>query len=202
MQKLGSIVGRVGLAGSLSAMALAAALTTSPVASAFAAGATPPAQTPATASQSVHHRWRHHWPLFVQGRPTQFHAGAASGLYVWHDLHGPSRWHVEVTDPQGTNSEYTGTLRTDGAFVDLISVQPEKDDYIAQDGKGIIRFKFHTYAGIDGVRFAVAGGRHLRMHLSINGTPAPTSEIVIGHGNHNPKQNPFTFTRERSPKPF
>lgn len=70
-----------------------------------------------------------------------------------------------------------------------------KDDQISQTGAGTITFDLKTYSGFDGLKFSVDGGQHLTMNLSIDGRPAPTSEIFLGDHNVNPTSNPLTFTR-------
>jgi len=55
----------------------------------------------------------------------------AAGYRVWRNANEDTHWHVETTDLKGVSHEYTGTLRTDGKFVNVTNVLPENDDKVA-----------------------------------------------------------------------
>ncbi|HLG72431.1 MAG TPA: hypothetical protein VK009_18595 [Chloroflexota bacterium] len=132
-------------------------------------------------------------PAFA-ARPDGFHAGDASGVYIWHTAGVDHGWHLETTDPRtGGVHTYTGTLTTDGKFSDVHLVRAENDDSATIDGNGNLNFSFRTASGIDGMDFRDPGGTHITFNLSMDGSPLPTSEINLGDNSRHPASNPFTL---------
>ncbi|HEY7065239.1 MAG TPA: hypothetical protein VII06_27430 [Chloroflexota bacterium] len=135
------------------------------------------------------------WPGGVEGRPAGFHPGAPGDYYVWHTDNDVPHWHVETTDLPGFNHVYTGTLTTDGQFVGVDVAQPEADDWIRQVGPGTIQYQFHTFSGIDGVRFDIAGGSYLSLDLGRDGHPSGLDRIHLGATGLHPASNPVVLPR-------
>src|SRR5579859_1485176 len=191
----------------MSALALAAAMSFSSAGLAFAdsgtgggttptATGTPSATTSTSTAKPTHVKCAQiDWGCRVQGEPQGFDAGDAAGYRVWHNANEDTHWHVETTDLKGVSHEYIGTLRTDGKFVNVTNVLPENDDKVTQVGDGEILFDLKTYNGIDGVRFSIDGGDHLSMNLKVDGQPAPTNHIFIGHKALHPKTSHLHFRR-------
>jgi hypothetical protein len=126
--------------------------------------------------------------------PADFHRGAEGGYYFWHDDAGLHLW---VTDPEGIDSHYTGTITTSGSFRGVQLEHPEGDDSYRQTGAGTITFDLHTQSGIDGIDFAVDGGSGttLTLSLSRDGHKTATDHIFEGVSEVNPAHNPLDFTR-------
>jgi hypothetical protein len=192
-----TLVTRLGLWAAGGALAVVTALGGYGSAIAFADSTGNTSTTPPAQHRMRHeHECRHlEWPCFVQGEPRFFHAGGRAGFYIWHNANEDTHWHVETTDPKGVSHVYTGTLTTDGKFVNLVNVRPEGDDTITQTGDGTITFRLHTFDGIDGLKFSVDGGQHLTMDLQVDGAEAATNMIYLGRHRHHPAAVPFTFNR-------
>ncbi|HLH27206.1 MAG TPA: hypothetical protein VK066_32200 [Chloroflexota bacterium] len=135
------------------------------------------------------------WPGVVEGRPTMFQPGARGGYYIWHNEDEDTHWHIETTDRPGFNHLYTGAIRTDGTFVNVSGVQSEGDDWVRQEGNGVLRFHFHTFSGIDGVRFSIDGGSTLAMNLFRDDAPVALDRIYLGRDGSHPRSNPVRFNR-------
>jgi len=58
------------------------------------------------------------WGKRIQGQPLSFQAGGTDGYYVWHDAGG---LRLRTTDSAG-KFRYSGTLRTNGAFIHAMHV--------------------------------------------------------------------------------
>lgn len=190
---------RRGVVATVSALALAAAMSFSSAGLAFAdsgTGGTTPSTTTPTTTKPAHVRCAQvDWGCLVQGEPQGFDAGDTAGYRVWHNANEDTHWHVETTDLKGQSHEYTGVLRTDGTFVNVTNVLAENDDKVTQVGDHEVLFDLKTYNGIDGVRFSINGGDHLSMNLKIDGQEAPLNRIFIGHKAVHPKHDPFHFRR-------
>ena len=128
------------------------------------------------------------------GHPDGFDAGDGSGVYLWHRVAVDHGWHMETTDPAKTGAHtYTGTVTTDGKFVDVQGVQLESDDSVELDGNGNLTFGFKTYSGIDGVDWRVDGGTQMTFTLYEDGQLMSSSSINIGDASHHPAADPFSL---------
>ncbi|MBV9121589.1 MAG: hypothetical protein JOZ39_12845 [Chloroflexi bacterium] len=128
------------------------------------------------------------------GQPDGFHAGDASGVYLWHRLGVDHGWHLETTDPAKTGVHtYTGSISSDGQIVDVQGVHLEPGDSASLDGSGNLTFAFHTFSGIDGVDWRVAGGSQMTFTLYEDGQLMATSSINIGDASHHPASDPFNL---------
>lgn len=152
-----------------------------------AAAQTTPTQPAAAAPQP--------WEAQVQGMPKSFEAGGTGGYYLWHDDNG---FHLWTTDPEGIDSHYTGTLRTDGAFVNIALEHPENDDHFTSDGAGKLTFNLHTASGIDGIDFEVQDGSRIELSLMRDGNQTSPDNIFLGEDSVHPDHNPFAVVRKAS----
>src|SRR5581483_773898 len=97
---------------SLAALTLAGMLTAPALAQTSSASPSPSA---AASAAGKHDR---------RGCPEGFDAGDQAGVRICHNKAGT--WRLETTDPAKTGAHtYTGTLTTDGKFVDVQLVRPE-----------------------------------------------------------------------------
>ena len=56
-------------------------------------------------------------------------------------------------------------------------------------------FSFHTYDGIDGVDFHIAGGSYVKLDLKRDGKRISTDNIFLGEDSVHPEHNPFEVDR-------
>ena len=135
------------------------------------------------------------WPQVVEGRPPDFGPGSRSGYYIWHLEYQRPHWTLATTNPDGVSRNYTGTLTTNGSFVQVAPLRLELADRIRLVGDNVLQFNFDTHSQIDGVGFSIEGGSHLTFALEIDGRPAPPRVINLGRTGAPPPSNPFTLTR-------
>lgn len=136
------------------------------------------------------------WPLRIQGRPASLDAGGANGWYFWHDAAG---LYIRTTTPAPRDHVFTAVVRTDGVFRDVDKVRLENaDDIRVSDGGHVLVVKFHTYAGIDGVDFRIAGGDGVHLRFDEAGMLVPASHIFLGHFSVHPGDNPFSVRRREA----
>lgn len=156
---------------------------------------TPAAATPATAGTTgaVAPADYEGWPLRIQGWPLRLDNPGANGWFLWHDRDG---LHIRTTTPAPKDHVFTAVLTTDGTFADVRKVRLEGADDIAvlQNGHVLV-VKFHTYNGVDGVDFRIAGGSGLRLRLDEAGSLVPPSHIFMGRYGVHPADNPFGVRR-------
>jgi len=178
----------------LAAAAIASAGMLSAVAApgAFAATATPttPAATPPATTTMV--CTDGHWPASVQGKPTEFHAGATGGDYIWHDNAG---WHVRVTHSGDGRVVFTGRI-VSSAPLDETPVRLEPNDSVTVSAnREVITYRLVNYGGIDGFDFVTNCAQHMTFGGYWGGVRLPVARIRAGAGNLHPLENPFAVTR-------
>lgn len=155
------------------------------------AAATLPATAPATTVTTAACT-DGHWPISVQGRPTQFHAGATGGDYIWHDSAG---WHVRATHHGSSHVVFTGRI-VSSAPLDAVPVKLEKNDVVTVSAdKKTITYRFNNYGAIDGFDFKTACASHLTISGRMGAFRLPTGRIWIGHSGRHPLENPFVVRR-------
>jgi hypothetical protein len=131
------------------------------------------------------------WYAPVEGQPA-YYGGNDKGYFIWHDGDG---MHLRV---QGSmmGMVFSGTIKTDGTFVDVHGNKLEYGDhYWLDNDNNVIHFKFTNAGGIDGLSFKVFGGEHLRFELAINGNKAHPNDIHLGSEGWHPASNHFQLRR-------
>ena len=133
------------------------------------------------------------WPVWIEGRPLSLEPGSAPGFYFWHDEEG---LHLFTTTPWEQERTFTAILTTDGHFRDLDQTrfEPADDAAIIDGGRRLI-VRLHTYDGIDGVSFRIAGGDRLTLRLYVEGHPIDPAFIFAGRHSVHPNDNPVTAHR-------
>ena len=134
------------------------------------------------------------WQNRVDGQPVSFSAGSTAAVYLWHTQ--PVGFSIRTTDPAGTNHLYTGTVTTDGTFVNVSTVKLDGSDSVSVDGSGhTLSFSFHTYNGIDGVDYDIQGGTGQRVDVQEDGVEMPTTNAFLGAYSVHPENMPFLVCR-------
>jgi len=134
------------------------------------------------------------WPVLADGRPAGLDRGDAAADYTWHDATG---WHLRVTHQSDRHQVWSGMLTTKGTFSDVDAVKFEKNDYFkVSPDKHTIVFRFYNYGAIDGIDLRTHCAEGIRFALRADGAPVNPTEVIIGHGAHNPPQVPFTIGRK------
>ena len=182
------IIGGAVAAGVLAATAGVSAAATAPTT------ATPPAPAPSTNPRCDDER-DGTWPLWVQGKPDSFEAGATGGVYMWHDRDG---WHVRVTHATDDKTTFTGTLQTVGTFVGVKPIALEQNDALQVGSSGhAVTFKFENYGHIDGFDFHTSCAPSIAVSLARGGHRLPADRIFIGDHKAHPASDPFRIRRTR-----
>ncbi len=115
------------------------------------------------------------------GRPVGYYIGRAEDGGIRIRSHGPNARH-----------HFTAVLRTDGAFVDVEAVRLERGDSVRVSDDGhTLRYDVHTFDGLDGVDFRVAGGDVVTFRLELNDRLIDTDRIYLGAADVHPAHNPF-----------
>lgn len=152
--------------------------------------------TPAPAAVCVSSVDDGSWPLFADGRPAGLDAGGPAADYVWHDASG---WHLRVTHQNDHHQVWSGALTTSGTFSDVDIVKLERNDYVTVSAdKHSLYFRFNNYGGIDGFDFRTHCAPGIRFDLRADGAAVNPTEVIIGHGEHNPGSVPFAVRRQSS----
>jgi hypothetical protein len=134
------------------------------------------------------------WQARIEGQPSSFAAGAASGVYFWHNE--PAGLSLRTTNPGGVQHEYTGLISTDGTIINLTPVLLEADDSYNLDAAGQnLSFDFITDNGIDGLDFDIVGGTGLKLGAEWDGSSLPLRNIYLGSGGVHPANNPLWVCR-------
>ena len=179
---------KIGIAGGLLAAGIIAFAAISTNSSAQTPAVTPTATPSAVAPADLDH-----WPARIQGRPLSLDDGSTRGWYFWHDENG---LHIRTTTPSDRNHVFTAVLTTTGTFTDVDKVRLEgADDIKVSDNGHRLVLKFHTYDGIDGANFRIAGGDALRLRLDQGGNLIDSANIFLGRSSVHPEHNPFTILR-------
>lgn len=132
------------------------------------------------------------WAPRDQGRPDAFRPGDSRGYFIWHDYDGLHIW----TSTRGARHEFSGVIRTDGAFFDVQGKRLEGDDFFRVDrDRDTIQFRFETAGGADGINFRIDGGSYANFDLFIDGHRIDPGEIYIGDRNWHPRHSDFTLYR-------
>jgi hypothetical protein len=134
------------------------------------------------------------WPVVADGRPAGLDGGDAAADYIWHDGTG---WHLRVTHQSDRHQVWSGVLTTKGTFSDVDAVKLERNDYFkVSPDKHTIVFRFYNYGAIDGLDLRTHCAEGIHFALRADGAPVNPTEVIIGHGAHNPPQVPFTIRRK------
>lgn len=127
------------------------------------------------------------------GQPSRMHAGAALGMWIWHDGKGVN-WHFRSTTETNLH-RFTGRVWPDagGALSDIRPLALESRDRIRPEGAELT-FDFSTKGGLDGFDFHLTGSRCLAFYLLVDGKPDP-SRVFIGAANHPANAAAITLCR-------
>jgi hypothetical protein len=132
------------------------------------------------------------WSPQLEGKPEAFHRGEVSGYFIWYDDNG---MHLR-TATRGQVHNFSGTIRTDGRFIDVQGIRLEAADaYKIGPDKHEIKFTLDTGTLMDGFDFKVEGGEKVVFELLIDGHPVPADEIHGGSGNWHPNNNVFEILK-------
>lgn len=132
------------------------------------------------------------WDRSTLGAPSGVHAGM-TGAAVWRSSDN-NVFSLRVSHAPGGVVLYTGAISTDGALV-FVPRHLERGDVIRRVSAHTIVFAMTNIGHLDGLDFAPLCASKVSIGLKLNGTPLPTSDVVIGSANAHPTTNPFTETK-------
>jgi hypothetical protein len=134
-----------------------------------------------------------HWPLVVDGRPTDLAPGAAAGLYLWHSRDG---WHAFVTHPGHDKVEFRITIHSEAPLVANEARDEHDDAVIERNDDHTATLRADNFGYLDGMNFRTDCSPRIAVSGTVDGQPLTAAEVFIGHGNHNPDQVPFVVARK------
>jgi hypothetical protein len=133
-----------------------------------------------------------HWPVAVDGRPTQLTPGAAAGLYLWHDRDG---WHAFVTHPGHDKVTFTINVTSQAKLI-ATEVRDEHDDVVIEHNDDhTATLHADNFGYLDGMNFRTDCSPRIVVSGSIDGQPLTPANVFVGHGNHSPDHVPFVVAR-------
>jgi len=133
-----------------------------------------------------------HWPASVQGVPSQWHAGARAGDYIWHDARG---WHLRVTHVGTRLAVFTGRI-VSGAPMSVSGAFLEgRDSFSLSADKKVLTYRFANYGHIDGLNIQTECAPWITFGGALSGNRLPVGRIWIGRNGVHPLQNPFVVRR-------
>jgi hypothetical protein len=134
-----------------------------------------------------------HWPVGVDGRPTQLAAGAAAGLYLWHDGDG---WHAFVTHPGHDKVTLTINVTSQAPLVATESHDEHDDAVVEHDDDHTATLHADNFGYLDGMNFRTDCSPRIVVTGSVDGRQLTPADVFVGHGNHQPDHVPFVIVRK------
>lgn len=129
----------------------------------------------------------------LDGPPAAFIAGETTGYFMWQDKEG---LHLRTTT-SGANHVFTGVIRTNGKFGDILGKTVGTDDYVRIDrSRSEINFRFNIAGGDAGIDLSVKGGTCITFALSMDGEGVDPANIVIGRDGWQPADSKFTLRND------
>lgn len=165
---------------------LAPAASASPASASTTPASPPPSATAAACDKTP-------WEAKVQGRPSAYHAGAASGDYLWHNSTG---FHLRVTHHSTDRTAYTGKI-VSSAPMRLDPVKLEGRDTVALSAdRKVLSFRFYNFGRTDGVNFHTDCAQSLQVGwLHRAGHRVALDHVFLGATSAHPAHIPFTVHR-------
>jgi hypothetical protein len=134
------------------------------------------------------------WEAKVQGRPSAYHPGAASGDYLWHDSHG---FHLRVTHHSTDRAVYTGQIVSSAAMrKDAVRLEG-RDSVALSANRKVLSFRFYNYGHTDGVNFHTdCAGTLTVKWLHRDGDRLGRTHVYLGAKSAHPAHVPFVVHRK------
>ena len=130
----------------------------------------------------------------LDGRPTAFNPGGSTGYFIWQDKEG---FHLRTTTP-GVKHVFSGTINTDGVFVDTFGKSAGIDDSFQVSGdRDKITFQFTNAGDTSGIDLHVKDGTYVTFNLSMDGDRIDLGNIFVGEDGWHPGSNKFTLRHDR-----
>ena len=120
------------------------------------------------------------------GRPSNLHAGAPEGIWIWHDGGG---WHLRTTTATQLHRFSGRVWAPKGEVGNVRATRLEMNDRFRHAGNAMA-FDFHTNGGEDGFDFQIAEANCAMFYVHIDGKPRP-DRIFLGARNVNPESAIF-----------
>src|SRR5207245_2055907 len=114
------------------------------------------------------------WPAEVQGRPVQLQAGAAAGLYLWHDDHG---WHAFVTHANHRPVEFRITVRSTTRIYGVETHDESGDAVIEHADEHAVTLRARNFGYLDGMNFRTECGTGIEVSGTIDGAPLNAAHV-------------------------
>jgi hypothetical protein len=111
-------------------------------------------------------------PWHVTAGQPAIHVGKEVAFFVWHS---GNEVYVEDTNTNPKGDNFTGTITVQDGIISLPQgISLEKNDSITQVNPQTLTFSFHTYTGLDGLKFNLDRAvSHINMSLKVDGKTAP-----------------------------
>ena len=133
-------------------------------------------------------------PVEVVGNPG-VKAQAAEGLYLWH---GSTGYALRVTHPGHEKVTFTGTITVTNKITAIRKFRLEKADSMkVGPHRHTLTFRFTNYGFLDGISFAAACSKDVKVSLSIDGKQATPNQVFLGKNRVQPTSVPFRIERDQ-----
>ena len=123
-------------------------------------------------------------------RPTVFDPGKIRGYFLWQDKEG---FHLRTTSNGGIHN-FSGTVRTDGRFKDVLENYKGDSDFL-EVNKSQNKMKYNITASEEeeGIDFQLSYGSYIKFSLSLDNEAINSNEIFIGKDGWHPVSHDFTI---------
>jgi hypothetical protein len=127
-------------------------------------------------------------------RPTAFEPGKSMGYFLWQDKEG---LHLRTTS-SGITHTFSGTVRTDGRFEDVLGKYggSNEDYFDVSKSQNKITYHFTTSEEEEGIDFQLSYGSYVKFSLTLDGKPIDADMIFIGKDGWHPASHEFTLRHD------
>lgn len=123
-------------------------------------------------------------------RPTVFDPGKIRGYFLWQDKEG---FHLRTTS-NGDIHNFSGTVRTDGRFKNVLESYKGDSDYLeVNKSQNKIKYNITASEEEEGIDFQLSYGSYIKFSLSLDSEAINPNEIFIGKDGWHPVSHDFTI---------
>ena len=119
------------------------------------------------------------------------------GVYLWH---GKTGYALRVTHPGHQKVVFAGSITVTNTISAVHRFRLEKADTLkVGPARHTLSFRFTNYGYLDGVSFAAACSKDVKVTLTIDKVAATPAQVFLGKDKIHPTSVPFTIERAVAP---